>query len=182
MSPNDVFYWVIDGVRQPTGYTVIAGPGPNYFTYSGELPAVISAATQASGSTPASFTYTNDSTGIFVYKRSADVLRWARDATLMKMASTTFSYQVGPIGPDYQGDPGTRTQARYPVQVYPPVQANGIVYETRYQQSFDKAALANQIRQTRGAVMAETLFLGAHSTEGVGQIVETMTPEIIATL
>ncbi len=181
VSVGDVFYWVIDGVRETTPYTVIhhANQGLNYFSYTGALPAVIASATPASldGLTPATFTYINDSTGIFVYKHTADVLRWARDAALLKMASTTFSYQVGPIGAS-----GTATQARYPVTIYPAVQANGVNYPTRYHQGYDKTALGNQLRMTRSAIMGENLFLGVSSTEGVGQIVETMTQEMLSTL
>ena len=177
VSVGDPFYWVVNGVMEPTQYTVLTATGPNLFTYEGALPASVAAATKQTQTEAATYTYVNDTTGIFVYKRDADVLRWARDAAALGMASTTFSYQVGPLGAS-----GTATQARYPVVVYPGVQANGIQYPTRYQQAFDKTALGYQLRATRSIILEENLFLGATSTEGVGEIVESMTQDMLQTL
>ena len=127
MAVGDVFHWVVNGVMEPTSYTVTDASGFNNFRYSGPLPALVEAAVYA---VPPVFNYINDNTGIFVVKRAADVQRWARDAELLKMSSTTFSYQVGSHGA------GTATQSRYPIVTYPGLQANGVNYPERYQQSY----------------------------------------------
>ena len=178
LMPGDTFFWVVDGVLlDGQNFTVDDGSRTS-FSYHGPLPNLIAAATYING--VRTFSYNADRTGLFVWNRAADLLRWNVDALQTKMASTTFSYQVGTA--DGGEHPPTRTLARYPINPYPRLEADSWVYPHRYHQGYDKVRLTKQVARARLQLFREFLFAGSASTDGTGSIAETLTHDQLSSI
>jgi hypothetical protein len=154
---GDTLYWILNGALQPRGFVIVMvyGASPAHtIACTGRLPEAVIASNSA--------TY-----GLFIHKRAADLARWAIDVENLKKAATTFSYE----------------RVNYPRgAILPSVVVGRATYESRYQQTYDKANLHMQIKNAAKQARSDTLFDNVGSGNGMGITVEEVSDAVLASI
>ena len=156
-SVGDMAYWILDSVLQPTGFLITEvythQPSPPAYehriSYLGQVPGTVDAASVR---------------GLFIHKRDAEVARWTTDAANCKLSATTFSYD-------------SKTYQRGALHAQ--IQLGSITYPMRYQQTFDRTLLAQQVKNAAEQARRDPFFDNVNTNSGTGFIFEQIGDSIL---